>query len=329
MNIKFIIAVVVLTAIALFFTFSSGKSDEITTQPSTALTTSSQAITSATDPTQVPTSTEDVSVAVTAPSEKLSISAPQAGLYNLTTGKVLYEKAAKKKISPASLTKILTAITALTYMKSDTVITVGSELDILPKHSSICLISKGHRLTLYDLLTGMLVSSGNDAAYTVAVNVARHVSSDKLNDREALSYFVSLMNGIADLLGCTNSNFKTPDGYDAEGQYTTVQDLSLIYTYALNFKEIREIVSIDQKKVVFASGENITWSNTNKLLHKDNAYYFPAAIGMKTGTTTKAGHCLIAAAKINSQIFLCVVTGGKDDDQRYKSALKLLDSIEA
>ena len=185
---------------------------------------------------------------------------PFAGLYNASTGEALYEKNSDKHIKPASLTKILTAITALTYMNTDTVITVGTELNLLPKRSSLCLIKSGHRLTLYDLLTGMLVASGNDAAYTIAVNTARHVmNEDSISDKEAISYFTDLMNSVAKAIGCTNSNFTTPDGFDSEGQYTTIKDLSLICSYALKFKEIREIVSTVNKKVIFKSGENVTW----------------------------------------------------------------------
>lgn len=322
MNIKFIIAVIVLTVIVLFFSSSFSKSDETTTQPETVTTT--QKITT-TKPTQPDTTQATVSAAVSSPSDAFDVPAPNVGLYNLTAGKIIYEKKADEKISPASLAKILTAVTALTYMKSDTVITVGSELDLLPKGSSICLIAKGHKLTLYDLITGMLLASGNDAAYTIGVNVARHVSgSEKLSDREALDYFAELMNRIAYMLGCVNSNFKNPDGFDADGQYTTIEDLSVICNHAINFKVIREIVGISKKNVVFASGENITWSNTNKLLHSDSKFYMPEAIGMKTGTTNLAGNCLIAASEVNGQIYLSIVTGCKSDDDRYNSTKKLL-----
>ena len=258
------------------------------------------------------------------------VSAPYAGLYNLSTGEVLYQKSTDEKIYPASLTKILTAVTALAYMDNDTVITVGTELELLPKHSSLCLIKKGHRLTLFDLLTGMLVSSGNDAAYTVAVNVARNVmNGGYLNDKEALSYFSDLMNSMAKAIGCTDSHFTTPDGFDDEGQYTTAEDLMLICKYALEFDEIREITSIKSKKVYFKSGENVTWTNSNQLLQKNSTYYSPEVTGMKTGTTPLAGKCLIATAEINQHTYIAIVAGCKTDDERYKSAKKLLSFVQA
>lgn len=278
------------------------------------------------------TTTESLSTAAaTAFSDRtLNISAPFAGLYNASTGEALYEKDSDKRIHPASLTKILTAITALTYMNTDTVITVGTELNLLPKRSSLCLIKSGHRLTLYDLLTGMLVASGNDAAYTIAVNTARHVmNEDSISDKEAISYFTDLMNSVAKAIGCTDSNFTTPDGFDSEGQYTTIKDLSLICSYALKFKEIREIVSTANKKVVFKSGENVTWSNSNKLLHPDSPYYYSEATGMKTGTTPLAGKCLIATAEFDGQTYVAIVANCESENERYSSVIKLFESFSS
>ena len=256
----------------------------------------------------------------------INISAPYAILYNVSTDEILYEKNIDSKIHPASLTKILTAVTALNYMNTDTVLTVGTELELLPKHSSLCLIKAGHRLTLYDLLTGMLISSGNDAAYTIAVNIARAVmGKNTANDKDALSHFTDLMNSIAKNIGCTDSNFTTPDGFDSDEQYTTLRDLIKICRYALSFKEICEITSTAKKKVVFESGENVTWSNSNQLLHKDSPYYYPSAMGIKMGTTPLAGKCLAAVAEINGQSYIAIVAGCKSENERYCDIIKLFE----
>ena len=99
----------------------------------------------------------------------------------------------------------------------------------MTKCSSLCLIKAGHRLKLRDLLTGMLMCSGNDAAYTVAVNVARDVSGDRsMSDADAVAYFVQLMNDYAIQIGASNSNFTTPDGWDHTQQHTTICDLARI-----------------------------------------------------------------------------------------------------
>lgn len=258
-----------------------------------------------------------------------SVSATCAGLYNAKTMECLYENSVDNKIYPASLTKIVTACTALRYISPDTVFTVGTEQRLVPKGSSLCLIKSGHRLNLRDLLTGMLMCSGNDAAYTVAVNVAREVSGNAdMSDSEAVTYFTELMNKFAVSIGAINSNFLNPDGWDVENQYSTVYDLALISAYAIQIDEIRNIVSCQSKYVVFDSGENITWHNTNALLQPDSKYYLPQAIGLKTGTTAKAGNCLIAIVDFNGTEYIAVVTGCKSDNERYESVHELIRLIK-
>ncbi len=220
--------------------------------------------------------------------------------------------------APASLTKLLTASVALRYVKPDEVITVGTERDLVHSGSSLCFILKGHRLKLYDLITGMLMVSGNDAAYTVAVSTARAVSGDSaMSDTEAAAYFCDLMNDLARELGMKNSHFTTPDGWDDPEQYTTAYDMALLARYALSVPEIREIVSTRQKYVVFESGENITWTNTNKLLDPESEFYSESAVGMKTGTTENAGNCLIAAFSKKGKTYISVVMGCDTDYDRY------------
>lgn len=273
-----------------------------------------------------------VSSAATATTSTVSQStytAAYAGLYNARNMECLYSQGTTSRIYPASLTKILTACVALKYVSPDTVFTVGTEQKLVPKGSSLCLIQQGHRLKLRDLLTGMLMRSGNDAAYTVAVNVARKVSCDaNMSDSEAVTYFAQLMNNYARSLGITNSNFTNPDGWDSENQYSTVYDLALISAHAVKLDEIRNITSSQSKYVVFASGENITWKNTNLLLQADSKYYLPQAIGLKTGTTAKAGHCLIAVVNIDDAEYVAVVIGCKSDDARYEAVHELIKLIK-
>lgn len=257
------------------------------------------------------------------------ILAPCFGLYNARTMKCLYSQEAAKRIYPASLTKILTACVALEYVSPDTIFTVGSEQDLVNEGSSLCLIERGHRLKLRDLLVGMLMSSGNDAAYTIAVNVARAVSDNgDMNDSEAVKYFSVLMNRYARSIGAVNSNFVNPDGWDDKKQYSTVHDLALISSHAIKTQEIRDIVSSSSKRVVFASGETIVWTNTNALLQSESKYYLPQAIGLKTGTTSEAGKCLIAAVSIDGAEYIAVVIGCKTDSARYESVHELINLIK-
>ena len=259
---------------------------------------------------------------------RVSASASEkTAFYCVDSGELLYSQNADERIAPASLTKLLAASTALRYISADEVFTVGSEQELVPKKSSLCLILPGHKLTLYDLITGMLMASGNDAAYTVAVSTARYVAADvPMTDKEAADYFCRLMNGLAEEIGMSNSRFTTPDGSDDEGQYTTVSDLLKLAEYAWSVPEIRDIASTYQKYVVFESGENITWTNSNKLLCPDGRFYSEYAAGLKTGTTTRAGNCLIAAFEKNGRAYISVSAGCATDSERYRIALRNFSS---
>lgn len=248
--------------------------------------------------------------------------------YCMDDGMILCDKNIDTKIYPASLTKLLTACTALKYVRPDSEMRVSSELDMVQSGSSICLISNGHILTLHDLLIGLLVASGNDAAYTIAVNTARYLMpNENLSDKEAVLYFTNLMNDFADDIGMKNSSFTTPDGWDDEMQYTTVRDLLYLSIYALSVPTMKEVVNYSEKYVVFESGENITWQNSNKLLIKDNGYYCENAIGMKTGTTSNAGYCLIAAFMKNGKTYISIVTGCKNDNDRYELTMQMFNAL--
>lgn len=241
-------------------------------------------------------------------------------------GAVLYENGADDRIAPASLTKLLTAATALKYVDSQEIYTVGTEQRLVPNGSSVSFILEGHRLKLYDLITAMLLVSGNDAAYATAVSTARIVSGDEaMPDSEAVDYFCGLMNNLAAEIGMENSHFNTPDGFDSEGQYTTARDLAALAEYALSVQEISEIVRLPEKYVVFESGENITWVNSNLLLDSDSRFYNANAVGMKTGTTPKAGSCLIAAFTKDGKTYISVVAGCLTDRERYNRTLSLLE----
>lgn len=274
-------------------------------------------------------SAENSSAVTVQPVKFPTIKSPKKAslFYNLTDDVIITDQKSDEYIAPASLLKLLTASTALNYMNSDEIITVGTELKLVPPGSSLCLITKGHRLKLYDLITGMLLSSGNDAAYTVAVSIARKVSGIELDDKKAVEYFADLMNKFAREIGMNNSYFVNPDGSDNEKQFTTVNDLLTLAKYALTVPEIREIAGIHQKYVVFASGENITWTNTNKLLDPESEYYSPDVIGLKTGTADLAGYNLIAVFEKNGKQYIAVIVGCKNDKERYQAALKYFSQI--
>ncbi len=272
--------------------------------------------------------TSDETAKSEAPAEEQLPAECYVGLYRLDTMECLYQEGEDVSIYPASLTKILTACTALKYASPDTIYTVSTELALVQPHSSLCMIQQGHQLTLRDLLTGMLISSGNDAAYTIAVNVAREVTENPdLSDEEATACFVGLMNDYAAELGAENTHFINPEGWDNPEHQTTVHDLALISAHAMQYDVIREIASTPSKHVVFASGEIVTWYNTNALLHEDSEYYLPQAIGLKTGTTDLAGMCLAAVIEADGVEYIAISANCQTNDDRYGKVLQLIECL--
>ncbi len=252
-------------------------------------------------------------------SAELSIKNSAALIYSVSDQKILFANNPDKKIPTASTSKLLTAIVALTYCSPDDIVTVGNEAEMINEESSECGIKKNDVLTMYDLLTGLLVSSGNDAAYSVAVFTAEKVYQDKtFTEDEAVEAFCALMNEKAKSLGMTSSSFSTPDGWDDEKHYSTVRDLLTLTKYALSFDIIREITSITEKEVTIISGKKFTWKNTNKLLRPDcEDFYMPEAAGIKTGMTDNAGWCTITNITKNGKDYILMAFGCKEQEDRY------------
>jgi len=318
----------VLCVLCLLLTACSNVTSTSSTTTASAVITTTTAASTTTLPSTTQTTTTTVERTTTTTASTSVSTGARVGLYVADTMEALYEQDSNERIYPASLTKILTAYTALQYVEPDVVFTVASEQSLVKKGSSRCQVWPGHRLSLQHLLTGMLMASGNDAAYTVAVNVARTVYPDTdMSNEQAVAAFCELMNHTAQSLGAVNSHFTTPDGWDDSNQYSTVRDLALLTKAAMEVDIIREIVASPKKRVTFASGHIAEWSNTNSLLHSDSPHYLPEATGFKTGSTSKAGKCLIATVCLDNTEYIAVVTGCTDNDQRYLTTLNLLQKI--
>ncbi|NLK29138.1 MAG: D-alanyl-D-alanine carboxypeptidase, partial [Clostridiales bacterium] len=254
----------------------------------------------------------------------LEVKAKAAILIDADTNEVLYYKNPIEPVFPASTSKLLTCLVALDWCKEDEKVTIGEEINMRAPDSSIANIKVGQVLTIRNLLEGMLLPSGNDAAYATAAYVGRKsLNNMAASDLDAVKEFARLMNLKAKELGVKNSCFKTPDGYDALGQYTTAYDMALIGLAALRNKSILEISQKSRSRNIFASGEDITWPNTNSLINKNSPRYYSKAIGLKTGTSTMAGKCLIAAATDNGREVLCVIMNSSSSG-RYEDAKALL-----
>ncbi len=282
--------------------------------------------------TTIPISTETVSntdavveTTTILPQIKLS-GCTSAAAYCLENDTLLFSQDADRSIAPASLTKLLTACTALKYISPDMCCTVGTEQFLVQPESSLCYISQGQQITAEDLITGMMMASGNDAAYALAVNTARNVSADaNMSDYQAVEFFCGLMNSFAAELGMKNSNFVSPDGWDTNGQYTTVSDLLILARYSATVPEIRKAAECYEKQLNILSGEGFAWHNSNKLLDPNSEFYRKDASGLKTGSTINAGNSLIAVFEINGLTYLTIVTGCETDYDRYSLTLQLIN----
>ncbi len=254
----------------------------------------------------------------------IDVDAAAAILFDAETGKILYHKNAVQAVFPASTAKLLTALVALDWCNEDEEVTIGDEIAMIASDSTIAGLYPGEILNIRNLLNGMLLPSGNDAAYAIAAYVGRKsLNKPEAVREEAIAEFVRLMNQKAVTLGVRNSCFKTPDGYDAIGQYTTAYDMGMIGIAAAANETIIEVSDQGRSRNLFPSGEDVTWYNTNKLVRKDYAQYYSNAIGLKTGTSTMAGRCLVAAAQKDGHKVVCAIMDSSSAG-RWEDALALL-----
>ena len=254
----------------------------------------------------------------------ISVDAAAAILFDVETKKVIYHKNAVEARFSASTIKLLTSLIALKWCDDEEEVTIGDEITMIAPDSSKAYLKQGEVLSIHNLLAGMLLPSGNDAAYAVAAYVGRKaLKNPEATKEEAIAEFSVLMKEEANSLGVKNSCFKTPDGYDAVGQYTTAYDMGLIGMAAAKNEVITEITEKATSRNVFPSGEDVTWESTNKLITRYSGQYYSPAIGLKTGTSTMAGRCLVAAAKKDNHLVVCVVMDSSSAG-RWEDAIKML-----
>lgn len=242
--------------------------------------------------------------------------------YDITNEKIIYEKNADDKIYPASLTKLLTALTAINYTSSDYIYYVGSEIELVEPDSSMAWLYEGTYIDREGILTAMLAPSGNDAAYVIAVNVARKVYGENLSDTEAAEYFGVLMTDYAKYIGAENSNFVVPDGYHNDDHYTTARDMLKIAIASAGSETICNITKEPEPLVYDEHGNWLSWTNGNKLLEDDTIPY--NVYGLKTGFTDEAGFCFIGLAEMGGTKIL-TLTFDNYVPNRYADTKKLFD----
>ena len=233
------------------------------------------------------------------------ISAVSAIVIEADTGTVVWEKNADEKRAMASTTKIMTALLTIEAGDLDREFTVDSYA-IRVEGTSMGL-QEGDRVSRRDLLYGILLPSGNDAANAAAVSVSGSIGA-----------FVGLMNDKAQQLGLSSTHFVTPSGLDADGHCTTARDLAMLTAYAMKNEVFREIVCCSEAKVEFgAPPYPRTLYNSNKMLRR-----YDGAIGVKTGFTDNARRCLVSAAQREGVTLIAVTLNAPDD---WHDHTKMLD----
>ncbi len=257
----------------------------------------------------------------------VSLSSPYCFVYDATDNVILYEKNAYDKCYPASVTKLLTAAVAMEYAPLETVFKVGAEINMVGHNSSMAYITEGQSFTLNDLLYALLLPSGNDAAYTIAVNISRYVYGDSLNDREAVESFMELCKNKLLEIGAYNTNFSVPDGYHSDDHYTTAYDMMLISLYATSFEEIEEVCGTSEYYCKSVEGESYGWLNSNPLMKKRGQYYCELVTGLKTGSTDEAGKCLATLAEKDGKKLYIVILGSSSVEIRNNDTLEVIHNV--
>ena len=237
--------------------------------------------------------------------DEISLDSRIALIYDRASGRILYEKNGNKQTPMASTTKIMTAIVVLENANLTDVVTINSKA--AGTGGSRLGLKKNDKITVNDLLYGLMLRSGNDAAIALATHVGGSVEG-----------FAEMMNNKAKELGLVNSHFVVPHGLDNDGHYTTAYELAKIADYALNIDKFKEIVST-RNTTIYINGYAKAINNTNQLLGSVSGVY-----GVKTGFTNGAGRCLVTACKRDDLDVITVIIGANTTKQRTSDTIKLI-----
>ena len=256
---------------------------------------------------------------ISAKSSALETSAKQAYLIDVLSGEVLFEKNKEQKISPASITKIMTAIVAFDLIKKgDLKLEEKFKVSknawrMSSKGFSSMFIMPNDRVSVENLLKGIIIVSGNDACIALAEGIAG-------TEEE----FVNMMNNMAEKIGLSNTRFANSSGIYDGNNYSTVEDIAKMSIYLINnFPNLYKYYS--EKKFTWdrTGGAPITQGNRNPILYKDMG-----ADGIKTGYLNNSGYSLAATIKKNDRRILSVVSGTDSKNARSRETVRLLSYAE-
>ncbi len=243
------------------------------------------------------------------------VSAQSAVVMEVSTGTVLYEKNSHDPLYPASITKIMTTLVALENSSMDEVVTYSYDsLFSLDTGSSIIGgVNPGDQMSMKDVLYGIMICSGNEAAYAAAEHVGGDVDS-----------FVDMMNERAKAIGCTDTNFENPHGLPNENHVTSAMDMALITKTALSNSSFKTIATT--RRYTFpptSSGEERVRLNHHKMM-EGMEYAYDGCLGGKTGYTSAAGSTLVTFAERDGMLLICVVMN-EEAPAQFLDTATLLD----
>ena len=218
-----------------------------------------------------------------------NVTATSAIVMEVSTGKIIYSRNADQKMFPASTTKMMTLIMALEHGGLDQIVTVGQ--NAFGVEGSSLYLEQNDKMPLGELLEGMILLSGNDAATAVAEHCGGNVQN-----------FAIQMTKRAKELGATNTNFTNPHGLPDENHYTTAYDLAVIAAHGFKLPKFAEIVSLQEKNYQWLHGDDKRLESENQMLK-----IYRGANGVKTGYTQVAGRCLVSSAKRGDVQLVAVV----------------------
>lgn len=244
--------------------------------------------------------------AVSKNTEELKLNSKIGLIFDRNSKTILYEKNGLKQVPMASTTKIMTAIVVLENANLDDIVTISKKA--AGTGGSRLGLKTNDKITVHDLLYGLMLKSGNDAA----VALAEHVGG-------GIDGFAELMNKKASEMGLVNSHFMTPHGLDQEKHYTTAYELACMADYALNIPKFREIVGSKKYNITINARSSLI-GNTNELL--GNLY---GVYGVKTGFTNGAGRCLVTACKRDDIDIITVVLSANTKKERTLDSVKLIE----
>ena len=265
----------------------------------------------------------DLAVVTDETSVDETLTAESAGVFPLDGGNAVFAQDVFERRNPASTTKVMTALIALKYGNLDDVVTVPQESVITESGSSMAGVVPGDKLTLEQLLYGLLIPSGNDAANAIAVHMGGSIEG-----------FVKMMNEEAVQIGATGTHFANANGLTNADHYMTAYDLYLMFHEALKYEKFRDIIGTKTYTGTYkgadGSDKTASWSVSNYyMLGKKEMPEGLSVFGGKTGTTQAAGYCLIMGERdADGKEYASVVMHADCRDALYSDMSTIIEKID-